>query len=168
MSNPGGPVACFSYLAAASLWKVVQFPAANDGAEICAIDESIAADGAMVAAVLVGLGSSSLLLANNVGDNGSGVHVLNWLRDCGVSTTAHSIDGIETPQVVVVGDSHHTRTFFPYLPGVADELEGIELPRVLRTREFAVIYAVACIPRRSSMTSCGVRYPSAEWIRLRL
>jgi hypothetical protein len=60
---PGGQVACFRYLAAASLWKVVKFPKADRGAEICNIDESIAADGAMTAAVLAGIEQPSLLIA---------------------------------------------------------------------------------------------------------
>ena len=37
-----------------------------------------------------------------------------------------------------------------------------ELPRVSRTGNFANIYAAACISSSSSMTSCGVLYPSAE------
>jgi len=81
MASPGGPVVCFSYLAAASLWHVTQFPQPNYGAEVHAIEESIAADGAMAAAMLAGLGRPSLLLANNVGADGSGAHACNWLRD---------------------------------------------------------------------------------------
>jgi hypothetical protein len=98
MASPGGPVVCFSYLAAASLWQVTQFPRPNYGAEVQAIEESIAADGAMVAAVLVGLGHPSLLLANNVGGDSRGAHVCDWLRDRGVETTARMADGPPTPQ----------------------------------------------------------------------
>lgn len=54
MASTSCPVVCFSYLAAASLWQVTQFPMPNDGAEVQAIEESIAADGAMAAAVLAG------------------------------------------------------------------------------------------------------------------
>ena len=43
-----------------------------------------------------------------------------------------------------------------------------ELPRVFRTGNLRLIYAAACIPMYSSMTSCGVRYPSTEWRRVRL
>jgi hypothetical protein len=50
MAHQGGLVACLSYLAAANLWKVAQFPAANRGAEVETIEDSIAADGPMVAA----------------------------------------------------------------------------------------------------------------------
>jgi sugar/nucleoside kinase (ribokinase family) len=100
------------------LVKGRQVPTADNGAEFYNIDESIAADGAMAAAMLASLGQPSLLLTNNVGDDGSGAHVLNWLRDYGATTTAQMVGGHPTPQVVIVGDNHHTRTFFPYLPGV--------------------------------------------------
>gem|GEM_PF-4464758 len=36
----------------------------------------------------------------------------------------------------------------------------VELPRVFRTGNLLLIHAAACISRYSSMTSCGVRYPS--------
>jgi hypothetical protein len=45
-------VVCLSYLAAAELWQVPPFPRANQGAEAVAIDQSIAANGPMVAAYL--------------------------------------------------------------------------------------------------------------------
>ena len=60
MAVPGGPVVCLGYLAAASLWKVGCFSAANHGAEVNEIEESVAADGPMVAAVLAALGQPSL------------------------------------------------------------------------------------------------------------
>lgn len=88
MPDQGGPVVCFSYLAAASLWKVGRFPAANHGAEVDAIEESIAADGPMVAAVLSALGQPSLLIANGLGDDPTGHHVRSWLQQHRVQTTA--------------------------------------------------------------------------------
>lgn len=151
---------CFSYLAAASLWKVATFPAANYGAEIYNIDESIAADGAMAAAVLAGLGQASLLLTNNVGNNGSGAHVLNWLRDYGVNTIARMVDGRPTPEITVVGDNHHTRTFFPYLPGVADELEGIDLAP-LASASFVYIDGYALIAKAASLAIRAARTADA-------
>jgi hypothetical protein len=54
-----GPVVCISYLAAASLWNVAHFPTANQGAEIRAIEQSIAADAPMAAAVLAAGAMSS-------------------------------------------------------------------------------------------------------------
>lgn len=127
MAVPGGPVVCFSYLAAASLWKVGRFPAANHGAEVSEIAESIAADGPMVAAVLAALGQPNLLIANDVGDDPTGQQVRSWLQQYRVQTTAGTKADSATPRIVVVGDSHHTRTMFPYLPGVADELEHVDL-----------------------------------------
>jgi sugar/nucleoside kinase (ribokinase family) len=115
-----GPVVCLGYLAAASLWNVANFPEANRGAEIFAIEQSIAADGPMVAAVLCALGMPSLLLANDVGDDARGIEVLQWLRRYGVATLATADASIATPQIVVVADNARTRTWFPYLPGVVD------------------------------------------------
>jgi hypothetical protein len=37
-----------------------------------------------------------------------------------------------------------------------------ELPRVSRIGNYRLIYAAVSIPRNSSMTSCGVLYPSVE------
>ena len=126
MPGARGPVACFSYLAAASLWHVERFPAPGHGAEVLTRAPSIAADGPMVAAVLGALGQSSLLLANNIGDDASGVQVREWLTRYRVATTANVKAGVATPQIVVVGDDHDTRTIFPYLPGVAGSLARID------------------------------------------
>ena len=127
MAVPGGPLACFSYLAAASLWTVGKFPTANHAATVQTIEESIAADGPMVAATLAAMGQPSLLLANSVGNDRNGDRVHAWLHRHQVKTTAEQAVGMATPQIVVVGDDHHTRTMFPYLPGVADELGHIDL-----------------------------------------
>jgi sugar/nucleoside kinase (ribokinase family) len=122
--TPGavGPVACFSYLAAASLWRVDRFPAAGRGAEVLEMEDSIAADGPMVAAVLAALAQPSVLIANNIGDDLSGRNVGCWLERLGVTTTAVVEADAVTAQIVVVGDGLETRTMFPYLPGVADGL----------------------------------------------
>jgi sugar/nucleoside kinase (ribokinase family) len=104
----------------------------------------------MVAAVLAGLGLPSLLLANNVGNDGSGAFVCDWLGDRGVETTARMVDGHPTPHVVVVGDNHHTRTFFPYPPGVADELERIDLAP-LATAAFAYVDGYAFVAKAASL-----------------
>lgn len=122
-----GPVVCLGYLAAASLWNVAIFPEANHGAEIFAIEQSIAADGPMVAAVLHALGVPSLLLANDVGDDARGTEVRQWLRRHGVATSVTVDASIATPQIVVVADNARTRTWFPYLPGVVDALARLDL-----------------------------------------
>jgi sugar/nucleoside kinase (ribokinase family) len=142
-------VACFSYLAAATLWKVSRFPPADQGAEVTAQEESVAADGAMTAAVLAGLGHHSILLANNVGDDQRGNQACTWLDGHGVTTSARAAASIPTPQVTVVTDDNHTRTFFPYLPGVARELEALDL-RSLASASFAYIDGYQLIARAAS------------------
>jgi len=51
---------------------------------------------------------------------------------------------------------------------VVDRGKAFELPRVFRTGILRLIHAAACPFRNSSMTSCGVRYPSPEWRRVLL
>jgi sugar/nucleoside kinase (ribokinase family) len=126
-TRSSGPVACFSYLAAAELWNVAHFPAANHGAEVLAIEHSVAADGPMVAAVLAAVGVPALLLANDVGDDADGAAVREWLRRHHVATTADTRDRPGSPRIVVVADNAGTRTWFPHLPGVADQLERLDL-----------------------------------------
>jgi len=41
-----------------------------------------------------------------------------------------------------------------------------ELPYVFRTGNLRLIHAASCPFRYSSMTSCGVLYPSTEWRRV--
>ena len=45
---------------------------------------------------------------------------------------------------------------------VTEMFRRYELPRVFRTGNPVTIYAAACISSSSSMTSCGVLYPSVE------
>jgi|SRR5712692_1794369 len=90
-AQAAGPVVCVSYLAAAALWKVSRFPIANHGAEVLAVEHSIAADGPMAAAVLAALGVPSLLLANSVGDDAYGLMVGQWLRRYQVNIQAPAL-----------------------------------------------------------------------------
>jgi sugar/nucleoside kinase (ribokinase family) len=103
----------------------------------------------MVAAVLAGLGLPTLLIANNAGDDARGERVCDWLRGHGVRTSAEMAVGRQTPHVVVVGDDQKTRTFFPHLPGVADELEHADLAP-LATASFAYVDGYAFIAKAAS------------------
>lgn len=132
-----GPVACFSYLAAAELWKVTRFPPANHGAEVLSIEHSVAADAPMTAAVLAALGLPALLLANDIGTDPGGTAVLGWLQRHKVSTTAGITAGTVTPRIIVVADNAGSRTWFPYLPGVVDALARLDLEAV---KEAALVY----------------------------
>lgn len=127
-----GPVVCFSYLAAAELWQVGRFPSANDGAEVQGIEHSIAADGPMVAAVLAALDTPTSLLTNGLGADANGSRVRARLADYGVPFSASMTPHAATPQIVVVADDQQTRTWFPYLPGVADALAGLDLTPLKR------------------------------------
>lgn len=127
VSQTSGPVVCFSYLAAAELWQVPRFPLANYGAEVVSVEQSIAADAPMAAAVLAALDMPTLLLTNDVGNDQKGSQVRAWLQHYGVNATADAKLGAATPQIVVVADDHQTRTWFPYLPGVVDSLMALDI-----------------------------------------
>ncbi|WP_239310683.1 carbohydrate kinase family protein [Frankia sp. Cj3] len=133
-----GPVVCFSYLAAASLWNVERFPPANHGAEVQRAEASIAADGPMVAAVLAALDVPALVISNNFGDDAQGDQVQAWLHRRRVAATAEVVPGMATPQIVIVADEQGTRTWFPYLPGVAEALATADLSSLARA-SFAYI-----------------------------
>jgi sugar/nucleoside kinase (ribokinase family) len=127
MTAASGRVVCFSYLAAASLWNVERFPKANHGAEVQRAEASIAADGPMVAAVLTALGVPALVISNDIGDDAAGDQVRTWLHRNRVRTTAETVPGLMTPQIVIVADGHGTRTWFPHLPGVVEALAAVDL-----------------------------------------
>lgn len=136
--HPSGPVVCFSYLAAASLWNVEHFPQANHGAEVRQTESSIAADGPMVAAVLAALDVPALVISNDIGEEAPGDQVRAWLHRSRVMTTAETVPGIATPQIVIVADDHGTRTWFPHLPGVPEALAAVDL-KPLAGASFAYI-----------------------------
>jgi sugar/nucleoside kinase (ribokinase family) len=91
------------------------------------VEQSVAADGPMAAAVLAALDVPALLLTNDLGADLDGIAVERWLRRCGVNAIARARQGGVTPRIVVVADKQGTRTWFPYLPGVADSLARLDL-----------------------------------------
>lgn len=125
-----GPVVCLSYLAAAELWQVERFPATNYGAEVLGIEQSVAADAPMAAAVLAALGVPVLLVANDLGDDAAGAEVRGWLQRFGVTTTARTAAAVSTPRIVVIADQQGSRTWFPHLPGVVGDLAAVDLSPV--------------------------------------
>jgi sugar/nucleoside kinase (ribokinase family) len=116
-----------SYLAATALWKVARFPMAGHGAEVLAVEQSIAADGPMTAAVLAALDVPTLLLSNGIGEDSHGTEVRQWLRRHQVATSTVAVAGVPTPRTVIVADDQSTRTWFSYLPNVADTLGALDL-----------------------------------------
>ena len=80
----------------------------------------------MAAAVLAALDVPTSLLTNDVGDDEPGSRVNTQLQRYGVPPPAR-MTGMPTPQIVVVADEQPTRTWIPYLPGVADALAALDL-----------------------------------------
>ncbi|MGV9725654.1 MULTISPECIES: carbohydrate kinase family protein [Nocardia] len=139
-----GPIVCVSYLALAELWSVPLFPVANHGAEVRATEQSIAADGPMAAAVLAALDAPITVVANDIGDDEDGRIVRTWLQRRNVMTTAMSDPDVVTPWMVVIADQHHTRTWFAYLPGVAEQLAAVDLSPIT-TASFVYVDAYQLI-----------------------
>ncbi|WP_054814092.1 carbohydrate kinase family protein [Nocardia arizonensis] len=127
MTARASEIVCFSYLAAAQLWRVPQFPTANSGAPIVEVEDSIAADAPMTAAVLAALGVPTLLMTNGIGDDRPGEQVRTWLRQHRVPVTAAIHESLSTPSITVVVDGVQTRTWFAHLPGVVGSLVEIDL-----------------------------------------
>lgn len=127
MSVTRKPVVCVSYLADAALWTVPQYPSANAGAEVQAVEHSIAADGPMVAATLEALGVSTCLLTNDIGEDTHGRAAQTWLKRNGVAAVVNVRQHVPTPWIVIIADHKQTRTWFPYLPGVAEALERVDV-----------------------------------------
>jgi sugar/nucleoside kinase (ribokinase family) len=100
---------------------------AGQGAEVLAIEQSIAADGPMTAAVLAALDGPTLLLSNGIGEDSQGAEVRRWLRRHQVATITEAVTGVPTPRTVVVADDQSTRTWFSYLPNVVEALGALDL-----------------------------------------
>lgn len=122
-----GPVVCVSYLAAAELWTVPQFPRLNHGVEVRSAEQSIAADAPMAAATLSALGVSSLLLCNDIGEDQRGKRVQKWLQRHRVSSTCAIGPDTVTPWITVIADGAATRTWFAHLPDAASSLAQADL-----------------------------------------
>ncbi|MGV9834273.1 carbohydrate kinase family protein [Nocardia niigatensis] len=120
---------CVSYLAYAELWTVPTYPKANYGTEIRSLERSIAADGPMAAAALASMGAPVRLITNPIGKGEPGQFVKGWLRERHVTECAVDMN-ITTPRIVVAADSHHTRTWFAHLPGVAEQLAVTDLASI--------------------------------------
>jgi sugar/nucleoside kinase (ribokinase family) len=91
------------------------------------VETSIAADGPMVAATLAALDVPALTLTNDLGDDLHGAETRSWLDRHQVATVARVVPGTLTPHIVIIADERGTRTWFPYLPGVAEALASIDL-----------------------------------------
>ncbi|MQY26106.1 carbohydrate kinase family protein [Nocardia aurantia] len=150
------PIVCFSYLAAAQLWRVPQYPPANSGASIEAAEYSIAADAPMAAAVLVALDAPTLLIANNIGTDHLGGQARTWLEQHNVPTTAEAHENLSTPSITVIADGAATRTWFAHLPGVVDALQQVDLSPV-HTAAFVYVDAYELIEKAAVRVVAAAR-----------
>jgi sugar/nucleoside kinase (ribokinase family) len=128
---------CVSYLAHAELWTIPCYPAANSGTAILSIEDSIAADGPMVAAVLAALDVPTRLLSNDVGDDEKASAVLGWLRRNRIPRLGAGPLSALTPRITVVADKDETRTWFVHLPHVVEQMTRLDLAAL---RDAAYVY----------------------------
>jgi sugar/nucleoside kinase (ribokinase family) len=128
-------IVCFSYLAAVQTLYVDAYPPADYGAGVLRRESFLAADGAITAGAAAALGLSPVLLANSLADDAAGRGLLETLGSWGVATAPGIVTGRrETPVSTVICDRSGSRTWFPYLPEVVDELSVADLDLVRVSR----------------------------------
>ncbi len=127
-------VATFSYLAAAKILKIDTYPQPNDGAEINAVIDTIAADGPIVAATLAKLGVSSYLLTNSLGIDSDARELIGYLDTAGVAHDIETQHQTRTPFIVITSDNVGNRDWFSYTREVVPDLEQTKLNVLSRAR----------------------------------
>src|SRR5688572_25507505 len=121
-------VLCISYLASAQLLWVDAYPSANYGAEVTVMEQSLAADGAIAAVMLASMGHRAVLAANSVAYDAAGQGLLELLERLSVHYLSASVAArAASPQIAVISDRAGSRTWFPYLPAVNQELLALDL-----------------------------------------
>lgn len=148
----GAEVAGFSYVAAVSTLNVARMPAEDYGTEVRSVEQFIAADGPIALGVISSLGRSTLLVANSTGQDEAGRRALDVLEGWGVAVQGSGTAG-PSAFSTVVATSGGTRTFFPYLPGVLDQLREVDLSELLNA---ACVY-VDCYEMLADVTERPVR-----------
>lgn len=120
-------VAAFSYLAAAKILKIDAYPQPNDGAEINAVIDTIAADGPLVAATLSRIGIATYLLTNSVGIDSDAKELIGHLNTAHVHHDIKTHPQTKTPFIVITSDNVGNRDWFSYTREVVRDLEQAEL-----------------------------------------
>lgn len=121
-----------SYLADAHVLRVPAYPRANHGAIITQTAGSVAADGPLAAAIGAGLGMRVGLIANPVGEDPAGRHLLDWLASAGIRHDIGTDPHSPTPQLTVVADDAGSRTWFANLQRAFDHLHTVDLALMSR------------------------------------
>lgn len=120
-------LSCFGIISALQIFRVGLYPSANSG---CLVSETfgfITPDAPIVALLAAHLGLNVGLVSHEVGDDSAGKQLVDVLSAYSVrSTVSLSKDSI-TPQTIVISDDQENRTWFSYLPHVAERLLDADL-----------------------------------------
>lgn len=130
-------IACFSYLAAAQIFQIDEYPKRNDGAEINRIIPSLAADGSIVAVTAARLGVHTQLLTNNIGIDHEAERIYSYLEKNGVATNIQRTDAVTTPTIVILSDLDGNREWFSYIREAQESLNTLDLTSV---RDSTMVY----------------------------
>jgi hypothetical protein len=125
-------LACFSYLSAVTTLHVSDYPAADYGAEVLRTDQFLAADGPIIAGAAIALGCQAHLTSNSLADDVMGRYVRKNLDTWGVAHNWPERAHREiTPHSTVISSRDGSRTWFPYLPDVLNEMMTVDLGRLI-------------------------------------
>jgi sugar/nucleoside kinase (ribokinase family) len=132
-------IACFSYLSAVTTLHTTRYPAPGYGSEAYCADRSIAADGPIVSAAAVMLGHRATLVSNSVACDETGSYLKRQLNAWGVANVSPPPgQRARTPFSTVIAAADGSRTWFPHLPGVVDELAEVDVSALL-SAEFVYV-----------------------------
>lgn len=126
-------VVCFSYLAAVTTLRVEAYPSADYGVNVDGVHRFVAGDGPIMAGAAAALDLMPSLVSNTVAEDPDGRYLVSTLESWNVDVSqVVSPCRTETPFSTVVSTRMGTRTWFPYLPGVMDELLAMDLSPLSR------------------------------------
>lgn len=142
-------LACVSYLASARLLAVDRYPAADTGAEVHSVTQSLAGDGPITAITGRALGLRTALAANHVGADVTGTTLLSRLDNVGVHHQLSPRAATSTADLTVITDRAGTRTWFAHLApawaGLADaDLSALTTARLAYVDCYQIITKTAC------------------------
>ena len=118
---------CFGFLSAVSVLRVLRYPSPEAGSEILDLFEAVGADAPIVALLAARFGLRTGLVCNPVGTDVTGHFLEGRLGRGGISTNMRCSTASRTPQTFIVADEAPTRTWFSFLPGVAQSLREADL-----------------------------------------
>lgn len=119
---------CFSFISSLQILQIQRYPQANFGETIQDIFGVVTPDGPIIAILASFLGLSTGLISNPMGADNTGEQLSLLLEHFNISTTVkHHQHGLSTPSTVVLCDQQENRTWFSFLPMVAENLLSADL-----------------------------------------